>query len=289
MTPTMRSPRRKHTRKPHTRGKSHPANRSANRSILSDLGQTRKNSLSRGRRRGGSLVGVAGISKRSPVRGTSNRRAQAQKYARPPKLPPCSEPFEVNCFEHDSFPDGYVFVPRGDVYITRNCRAKTKQSHRIVHLVWDRSAKIKLGIRVPADVHAAVLELASATADSRANATMARDEKDLAHSQQLLRSQFPLMPDESMKIILDHAFRKGSGRVGRSSNLTDHHKATLAVEAHIRHALTPYEDLLRAGVKRQTARHSVWGMIQSIKETWEGCGACSSQLRPFVLPLRSAA
>ena len=95
MTPTMRSPRRRHARKPHTRGMNRPANRFANRSILSDLGQTHKNSLSRGRRRGGSLVGVAGISKRSPVRGVGNRRAQVQKYARPPKLPPSSEPLEV--------------------------------------------------------------------------------------------------------------------------------------------------------------------------------------------------
>ena len=117
---------------------------------------------------------------------------------------------------------------------------------------------------------------------------MARDEKDQAHSRQLLSSQFPLMPDESMKMILDHAFCKGSGRVGRSSNLTDHHKATLAVEAHIRHALTPYEDLLRAGVKRQTAGISVWGMVQSIKKIWEGCDACDSQTKPFMLPLRSA-
>lgn len=118
---------------------------------------------------------------------------------------------------------------------------------------------------------------------------MDRDEKDLAHSEQLLRSQFPLMPDESMKMILDHAFLKGSGRVGRSSNLTDQRKAILAVEAHIRHVLTPYEDLLRAGVNWQTARISVWGMIQSIRKTWEGRGACGSQPKSFVLPLRSAA
>lgn len=29
------------------------------------------------------------------MRGAGNRRAQAQKYARPPRLPPSSEPLEV--------------------------------------------------------------------------------------------------------------------------------------------------------------------------------------------------
>jgi hypothetical protein len=33
-------------------------------------------------------------------------------------------------------PDGYVLVPKGDVYITRHCRSKTKESERIVYVVY---------------------------------------------------------------------------------------------------------------------------------------------------------
>lgn len=33
-------------------------------------------------------------------------------------------------------PDGYVLVPKGDVYITRHCRSKTKESDQIVYVVY---------------------------------------------------------------------------------------------------------------------------------------------------------
>lgn len=33
-------------------------------------------------------------------------------------------------------PDGYILVPKGDVYITRHCRSKTKESERIVYVVY---------------------------------------------------------------------------------------------------------------------------------------------------------
>lgn len=33
-------------------------------------------------------------------------------------------------------PDGYAFVPKGDVYITRMCRIKTKESHQAVYTVY---------------------------------------------------------------------------------------------------------------------------------------------------------
>lgn len=41
-----------------------------------------------------------------------------------------------NIFERDAMPEDYVFVPKGDVYITRHCRTDTKTSNRIVYLVY---------------------------------------------------------------------------------------------------------------------------------------------------------
>jgi hypothetical protein len=78
------------------------------------------------------------------------------------------------------------------------------------------------------------------------------------------------MPAESLEAILDHAFLKGSGRVGRTAMKTDERKADLAVEAHIRHTHTPYEAMLHAGTGREEARRAVWGLIQAIKTAWEG-------------------
>lgn len=33
---------------------------------------------------------------------------------------------------------------------------------------------------------------------------------------------------------------------------------------------TPYEDLLRKGMRRDKARRVVWDKVQAIKNTWEG-------------------
>jgi hypothetical protein len=90
------------------------------------------------------------------------------------------------------------------------------------------------------------------------------------------------MPVEDLETILDHAFLKGSGRVGRTSTTSDEHKAILAVEAHIRHMHTPYESLLRAGTKREDARKAVWDTVQSIRAAWEG-----KNTKPATLSLRS--
>lgn len=41
-----------------------------------------------------------------------------------------------NIFERAAMPEDYVFVPKGDVYITRHCRTDTKTSNRVVYLVY---------------------------------------------------------------------------------------------------------------------------------------------------------
>jgi hypothetical protein len=46
-----------------------------------------------------------------------------------------------NIVQHVPMPEGYIFVPKGDVYITRHCRSKTKESNQIVYLVYVRSSK----------------------------------------------------------------------------------------------------------------------------------------------------
>ena len=80
------------------------------------------------------------------------------------------------------------------------------------------------------------------------------------------------MPTASLETVLEHAFLKGSGRVGRTAMKSDERKADLAVEAHIRHMHTPYEELLDAGMERREAREAVWGTVRAIKNAWEGGG-----------------
>ncbi|KAJ5331954.1 hypothetical protein N7476_001737 [Penicillium atrosanguineum] len=186
-----------------------------------------------------------------------------------PSLPDSNDPLEDNIYAHVLMPDGYVFVPKGDSYITLHCRRKTKESHQVVYVIYDKSGKRIQGIRVPAGIHANVVELSKLTIDSRARTVQARDAKYLSHGRKLLRLHFPLMPEESLEVILNHSFLKGSGRVGRTATTTDERKVTLAVDAHIRHKHTSYENLLSSGVERDKARETVWPTVQAIRNTWQ--------------------
>ncbi|KOS39056.1 hypothetical protein ACN38_g10117 [Penicillium nordicum] len=185
-------------------------------------------------------------------------------------IPVSDDPLEENIVEQVPMPDSYVLVPKGDVYITRHCRSKTKESERIVYVVYNRTGKRTLGIRVPEEIYTEVLESAAATKETRASAVQMRDAKDLSKSRELLKTEFPLMPKETLKIVLEHAFLKGSGRVGRTAMISDEKKTLLAVEAHIRHVHTPYEKLLEEGVSRKHAREQVWSTIQAVERAWQG-------------------
>ncbi|KAL1999341.1 hypothetical protein VTN02DRAFT_4659 [Thermoascus thermophilus] len=184
------------------------------------------------------------------------------------KAPVSTEPLEKNCLQRHPVPEGYVVVPKGDVYITRHCRSQTKESGRTVYVVYDNKGKRTLGLRVPQDIYDAVLRSAAETASARADAVRQRDEKDTKQARELLRARFPAMPAASLETVVNHAFLKGSGRVGRTSRRTDERKAELAVEAHIRHTHTPYEELLAAGMDREEARDLVWDTVQQIKSEW---------------------
>ncbi|KAL1860960.1 hypothetical protein Plec18170_001474 [Paecilomyces lecythidis] len=187
-----------------------------------------------------------------------------------PKIPISTDPLEKTCVEKDPLPAGYIFVRRGDVYITRHCRSKTKDSKRIVYLVYDSKGKRTLGIRVPKEIYHSVCSDATETASSRADAVKVRDERDLTRSRKLLLAQFPKMPPSTLDKVLQHAFLKGSGRVGRSTKRSDERKAELAIEAHIRHLHTPYEKLLEEGMDREKAREKVWDAVQEVKAAWGG-------------------
>ncbi|KAL4898840.1 hypothetical protein BDW74DRAFT_184309 [Aspergillus multicolor] len=194
--------------------------------------------------------------KKTTPKATASKPTNLQKCKLPTEWP-SPEPFEKNCLERATMPADYVFVPRGNVYVTRHCRSQTKQDHRLVYKVYDNTGKKPLGIRVPANVYTDVFQSAEETAESRANAVKARDEKEQTHYREVLSKQFPLMPTELLSTILDHAFLKGSGRVGRTTIKSEIEKVNLAVDAHIRHVHTPYEALLRSGVARDEARKEI--------------------------------
>ena len=93
----------------------------------------------------------------------------------------------------------------------------------------------------------------------------------------MLLQFFPNIPDDACIAILEHGFQKGSGRVGRSKKIKDRRKVQLAVKAHIRHRLTPYDSILAANEgqhDKRAARDMVYSQVEAIANSWR---ATSSQ------------
>ena len=93
----------------------------------------------------------------------------------------------------------------------------------------------------------------------------------------MLLQFFPNIPDDACIAILEHGFQKGSGRVGRSKKIEDRRKVQLAVKAHIRHRLTPYDSILAANEgqhDKRAARDMVYSQVEAIADSWR---ATSSQ------------
>lgn len=110
---------------------------------------------------------------------------------------------------------------------------------------------------------------AEATADARKRKVDMKDARDRTTAQNLLEREFPDMPSKDVRDVLDHAFLKGSGRVGRSGTMkSEEDKVRLAVEAHIRHVHTDYDKLIEDGMDRDDARDVVWDTIKEVKESW---------------------
>ena len=75
--------------------------------------------------------------------------------------------------------------------------------------------------------------------------------------------------------MLSHGFQKGSGRVGRSTVLSDNEKITRAVIAHVRHTETPYDSLLQKAKdhgpserRREDARALVRAQVDDVLRAW---------------------
>ena len=115
------------------------------------------------------------------------------------------------------------------------------------------------------------------TAERREKAVAAKDRRDLEHNRQIVVEHFPRIPSVDLEMILEHGFEKGSGRVGRTSRLSGSVKAELAVNAHIRHRHTDYDENYR-GIRasygydnselksRQRAR--VHNQVKAVADNW---------------------
>ena len=133
----------------------------------------------------------------------------------------------------------------------------------------------RLGIHCHSQVFEAVKLDAVATADRREKAVAAKDSLDYRRNRDAIIQEFPKITEESLTEILGHGFLKGSGRVGRAAVLDEKLRISLAVNAHIRHKLTPYDSLLATTSDnnlredaRRVARDQVHNQVHAIADSW---------------------
>jgi hypothetical protein len=173
--------------------------------------------------------------------------------------------------------DHLVFLPRGDVALTRRSRKHSVLSAVVVRFSRSRKRYERQGLLV----ESGALERAQEECLSdegkrriaREKGSLARDRADNQYVAQFvdcIRSRYPDCPPGEAEAIAKHACEKYSGRVGRSS-LAKSFDATaidLAVKAHVRHTYTDYDRLLSRGWERTEARSAVSDRVTEIMERW---------------------
>ena len=140
----------------------------------------------------------------------------------------------------------------------------------------DINSNQRLGLRCPSSIYTGVKANAVASADKRRAAVDTRDRKDISDARQTLLRLFPRISLDSAEKVLQHGFAKRSGRVGRSTTLDGDEKVTLAVAAHARHKMTPYDSLLqeleqtygRGDTARRIARERIQPKLDEVLASW---------------------
>lgn len=173
--------------------------------------------------------------------------------------------------------DHLVFLPAGDVALTR--RARKHSTLSAVVLQWSRARKRyeRQGLLVEAEALAQAEQECLADSEARAR----RQEREAARRAELdqhyvaqfaqrVRDLFPGCPAGREQMIAEHACQKYSGRVGRSAaaKQLDEEAVRLAVIAHIRHTETDYDMLLASGQERWLARDQVEAAIDRVLMRW---------------------
>ncbi|KAL1880082.1 hypothetical protein Daus18300_001445 [Diaporthe australafricana] len=166
-----------------------------------------------------------------------------------------------------SLPNGYSFVPKGNVYITGNCRKLTKASGRAVYVVVDAKDQ-QLGLGVPLDIYVVVQFQERDTRADRAGNVLKRDEGKSKALEKEIVKMFPRIPPDSLRNVLKFALAKGKGKVGRTGTISAQSKARLAAWAHARHCETDYDSLLKRGVAREEARRLVEAKTREVCRAW---------------------
>lgn len=173
--------------------------------------------------------------------------------------------------------DHLVYVPSGDAVLTRRA-IKHSRLHAKV-LQWSRTRKRyeRQGVLVQSKALDQAEEECLADEEARQRrrerAAERQAELDARYVKAFgehIRRVFPKCPPDIAEQIAEHACRKYSGRVGRSAAAKefDEDAIVLAVQAHVRHRFTNYDEVLFRGYHRHDARALVHAQVEEVLEAW---------------------
>ena len=180
------------------------------------------------------------------------------------------------CFKCSPFVS-YSFLASGDAAMTR--RSKKHSTLCGAVLEWNQRRKRfeRKGQYVELKAIGLAEQECKADVDKRAvtnqKAAIKRAELDKVYIREFalaIRKMYPNCPENRETEIASHACEKYSGRVGRTADAKefDEQMIDLAVEAHIRHTETKYDDLFGKGKIKKEIRQDVKGAVLHVMDKW---------------------
>ncbi len=188
-----------------------------------------------------------------------------------------SENHKGTCFSCSPFV-GYVLLPPGNVAMTR--RSKKHSTLCGVVLAWNQRGKRyerrgQLVEAIAIEKARVECEQDQASRDRKnKKAAIIREQKDrefVVNFAEAIRTQYPNCPVKREFAIAMHACEKHSGRVGRTAKAKefDAKMIDLAVEAHIRHTETNYDQQFGKGKGKKEIRVEIKSDIHTIMNKWK--------------------
>lgn len=173
--------------------------------------------------------------------------------------------------------DHLVYLPAGDAALTRRARKASGLSAVVVRFSRARRRYERQGILVEEDALDRAERECLADEESRARRKLREQARRVEGDAELqaratteILRHYPGCPKNRAEEIAQHAFTRGSGRIGRTAagRDLDPEALSLAVAAAVRHVDTPYDELLMGGMDRLEARAHVRAEVEQVMADW---------------------
>lgn len=178
--------------------------------------------------------------------------------------------------------DRLVFLPSGDAALTRRAGKYSTLRAVVVRFSRARERYERQGVLVEQDAleraERECLDDAESRRRARERAAVRRTAAHREYVESFARrvaELFPGCPPAEAAAVAEHACVVGSDRIGRTeaAKQLEAEAVELAVRAHVRHAHTPYDEMLARGMDRGDARSRIHDRVERVLASWRSAAA----------------